>query len=252
MPSDDRGFAFSSRVIPKVSKIKAPYKSWNYQIRSIDILRTFFAQVHGRQDTFLFHDCVCRFESERLLVRPLTTVAYRLEPPLHCQPHVLAGTFPYLRGRAHDLEAQSPQHRQGGAMGGAGASARSSAQRQHPACVGPDDLDASEIGWTRVARQRCRHGPTARAAPLAGTCRRLSCLLLLFRYFPWRRAISIPTGRALVVGHPLEPLARATLRAETQRGMVHRDQVRRRSRRVIRGHEVTPPLPRGRQEHLCS
>jgi hypothetical protein len=27
MPSDDGGFAFSSRVIPKVSKIKAPYKS---------------------------------------------------------------------------------------------------------------------------------------------------------------------------------------------------------------------------------
>jgi hypothetical protein len=31
MPSDDGSFAFSSRVIPKVSKIKAPYKSWNYQ-----------------------------------------------------------------------------------------------------------------------------------------------------------------------------------------------------------------------------
>src|SRR5207253_6348428 len=40
----------------------------------------------------------------------------------------------------------------------------------------------------------------------------------------------------LVVGHVLEPLPRATLRAGTQRGMVHRDQVRRRSRRVIRGH----------------
>ena len=35
MPSDDGGFAFSSRVIPKVSKIKAPYKSWNYQLVSI-------------------------------------------------------------------------------------------------------------------------------------------------------------------------------------------------------------------------
>ncbi len=51
-----------------------------YSQADIATLRTFFAQVHGQQDTFLFHDCVCRFESERLLVRPLTTVAYRLEP----------------------------------------------------------------------------------------------------------------------------------------------------------------------------
>jgi hypothetical protein len=51
-----------------------------YSQADIDILRTFFAQMHERQDTFLFHDCVCRFENERLLVRPLTTVAYRLEP----------------------------------------------------------------------------------------------------------------------------------------------------------------------------
>jgi hypothetical protein len=46
----------------------------------MDTLRTFFAQVHGRQDTFLFHDCVCQFENERLVVRQLTTVAYRLLP----------------------------------------------------------------------------------------------------------------------------------------------------------------------------
>ena len=46
----------------------------------MDTLRTFFAQVHGRQDTFLFHDCVCRFASQRLVVRQLTTVAYRLQP----------------------------------------------------------------------------------------------------------------------------------------------------------------------------
>jgi len=46
----------------------------------MDTLRTFFAQVHGPQDTFLFHDCVCRFASERLGVRQLTTVAYRLDP----------------------------------------------------------------------------------------------------------------------------------------------------------------------------
>src|SRR6266702_1998130 len=31
MPSDDREFAFSSRVPPKALKIKAPYKSWHYQ-----------------------------------------------------------------------------------------------------------------------------------------------------------------------------------------------------------------------------
>jgi hypothetical protein len=42
--------------------------------------QTFFADVHGRQDTFVFLDCVCRFESERLVVRPVTTVAYRLQP----------------------------------------------------------------------------------------------------------------------------------------------------------------------------
>jgi transposase len=36
MPSDDGGFAFSSRVFPKASKIKPPYKSWNYQYTFID------------------------------------------------------------------------------------------------------------------------------------------------------------------------------------------------------------------------
>jgi len=51
-----------------------------YNQADIDTLRSFFAQVHGQQDTFLFHDCVCRFENERLLVRQLTTVAYRLQP----------------------------------------------------------------------------------------------------------------------------------------------------------------------------
>src|SRR6266568_6015271 len=34
MPSDDREFAFSSRVPPKALKIKAPYKSWHYQYTS--------------------------------------------------------------------------------------------------------------------------------------------------------------------------------------------------------------------------
>ena len=31
MPSDDRAFAFSSRVFPKASQIKALYKLWHYQ-----------------------------------------------------------------------------------------------------------------------------------------------------------------------------------------------------------------------------
>src|SRR5215468_3084531 len=31
MPSDDREFAFSSRVFPKASQIKALYKLWHYQ-----------------------------------------------------------------------------------------------------------------------------------------------------------------------------------------------------------------------------
>src|SRR5262245_31820357 len=31
MPSDDRAFAFSSRVFPKAAQIKAPYKLWHYQ-----------------------------------------------------------------------------------------------------------------------------------------------------------------------------------------------------------------------------
>ena len=46
----------------------------------IATVRTFFAQVHGQQDALLFHDCVCRFASEPLMVRQLTTVAYRLDP----------------------------------------------------------------------------------------------------------------------------------------------------------------------------
>jgi hypothetical protein len=35
MPSNDGGFAFSSRVFPKASKIKPPYNSWNYQWNSL-------------------------------------------------------------------------------------------------------------------------------------------------------------------------------------------------------------------------
>src|SRR5262245_34717171 len=32
MPSDDREFAFSSRVFPMAAQIKAPYKLWHYQL----------------------------------------------------------------------------------------------------------------------------------------------------------------------------------------------------------------------------
>src|SRR3989442_13249723 len=35
-PSDDREFAFSSRVFPKASQIKALYKLWHYQLLSGD------------------------------------------------------------------------------------------------------------------------------------------------------------------------------------------------------------------------
>jgi hypothetical protein len=83
---------FPERLLPFFVVI-APHVGWQGQRRhrwasmdclysqaDIETLRTFFAQVHGQQDTFLFHDCVCRFASERLVVRQLTTVAYRLDP----------------------------------------------------------------------------------------------------------------------------------------------------------------------------
>jgi hypothetical protein len=83
---------FPERLLPFFVVIE-PYVDWQerrrhrwasmdclYSQADMDTLRTFFAQVHGRQDTFLFHDCVCQFENERLVVRQLTTVAYRLLP----------------------------------------------------------------------------------------------------------------------------------------------------------------------------
>jgi len=70
---------------PSVGRQGHPRHRWAsmdclYRQADMDTLRSFFVQVHGSQDTFLFHDCVCRFENESLLVRQLTTVAYRLEP----------------------------------------------------------------------------------------------------------------------------------------------------------------------------
>jgi len=81
----ERLLPFFVVIAPWVGRQGQPRHRWAsmdclYSQADIDILRTFFAQVHGRQDTFLFHDCICRFESEQLVVRQLTTVAYRLQP----------------------------------------------------------------------------------------------------------------------------------------------------------------------------
>jgi len=42
-----------------------------YSQADIATLRAFFARVHGSQEPFLFHDCICHFANEQLLVRPL-------------------------------------------------------------------------------------------------------------------------------------------------------------------------------------
>jgi transposase len=57
MPSDEWGFAFSSRVIPKASKIKVPYKSRNYQFRLTrhDTLRP--VRAYRVQPAQVDHDC---------------------------------------------------------------------------------------------------------------------------------------------------------------------------------------------------
>src|SRR4029450_3062614 len=61
-------------------------------------------------------------------------------------------------------------------------------------------------------------GPPRTTAPLAGTRQRSSCPLPRSHDLLGRRAVPIPTGRALVSGHSLEPWARATRWAETQPG----------------------------------
>src|SRR6266705_5152300 len=49
MPSDDREFAFSSRVPPKALKIKAPYKAWHYQMpTSADVAQCTYPQSDGQ------------------------------------------------------------------------------------------------------------------------------------------------------------------------------------------------------------
>src|SRR5437879_2590371 len=74
------------------------------------------------------------------------------------------------------------------------------------------------------------------AESLAGRELWSSCVLLLCQDLLWCRAIPISTGCAPVLRHPLQPLSCATLGAGMQRGMVHRDEVRRRCRRLLRCH----------------
>ena len=96
--------------------------------------------------------------------------------------------------------------------------------------------------------RRCMGGRTLCCATtaelLGGTCLWSSCVLLRCQDLLGCRAISIATGAKPVVRHPLQPLARAALWTGMQRGMVHRDQMGRRSRCVIRGHRCEGP-PRG-------
>ena len=81
----ERLLPFFVVIAPSVGLQEQPRHRWAsmdclYSQADIDTVRTFFAQVHGRQDPFLFHDCVCHFESECLQVQQLTTIAYRLQP----------------------------------------------------------------------------------------------------------------------------------------------------------------------------
>jgi hypothetical protein len=96
-------------------------------------------------------------------------------------------------------------------------------------------------------RRRCRGSRTPCGAmtgePLAGACLWSSGVLLLSENIPGRRAIPIPTGCTLRVGHALAPLPSATPGAGMQRGMVHWKQVWCWCRRLIRGHkESDAPL----------
>ena len=50
MPSDDRAFAFSSRVFPKASQIKALYKLWHYQYMIISLKTLSAASGYATRD----------------------------------------------------------------------------------------------------------------------------------------------------------------------------------------------------------
>ena len=94
-PLDDMAIptaVFPERLLPFFVVITSPMEQqelrrhqWAsmdclYSQADVETLRTFFARVHGSQDPFLFHDCICHFASERLLVHQLTSVAFRLGP----------------------------------------------------------------------------------------------------------------------------------------------------------------------------
>src|SRR2546426_12780439 len=87
MPSDDRAFAFSSRVFPKASQIKTLYKLWHYQFIA---LRQFLSEYADllRGEVFLIpspiipdqdilpsspfnhsHECLTFFECYDLLLQ---------------------------------------------------------------------------------------------------------------------------------------------------------------------------------------
>ena len=81
----ERLLPFFVAIEPVVDRQEWPHHQWAsmdclYSQAAIETLRPFFTQVHGSQDPFLFHDRICHFGNERLLVRPLTPVASRLEP----------------------------------------------------------------------------------------------------------------------------------------------------------------------------
>jgi hypothetical protein len=97
----------------------------------------------------------------------------------------------------------------------------------------------------KSSRPSC--GPYAPVRSLTGPCLRSSCLVLLPHDLPGCRPLPKATRSALVVGHPLTPLAGATLGAGPERGMVHGDQGRGRDGRVVWGHWCKNP-PHGTSE----
>ena len=69
----ERLLPFFVVLSPPMGQHGAPRHQWAsmdclYSQADIATLRTFFARVHGSQDPFLFHDCICHFANERLLV----------------------------------------------------------------------------------------------------------------------------------------------------------------------------------------
>src|SRR5215831_5716983 len=133
----------------------------------MDTLRTFCAQVHGRQDTLLFHDGVCRCASARLVVQQLTAVASRLDPirmvSLTYEQHLRTVRLSPCRACARCRHLQHPRVCTSGAAGGrpwhrlgalaaarcGDAASSTTAARQHTrlTCVGARP-GAAETAWT--------------------------------------------------------------------------------------------------------